>query len=448
MAILVLNCGSSSAKYQLYDWEKKEVILTGGVERIGEEVSVIKHSAKGKPNFNDEFSSPTHTEAIQYILKMITDKSYGAIGSLNEIDVIGHRVLHGGEIFKKSTLVTPEVIADLKKLIPLGPLHEPANITGIEVARKLLPKTPQVIVIDTTWHQTMPMEAFLYALPMEWYTKYSVRKYGFHGTSHLYCAKRAAVLLGRKPKDTNVIICHIGNGASLCAVKNGICVDTSMGLTPLEGLVMGTRCGDIDPAIIPYMEREAGLSAIEIDTIMNKKSGLFGICGKIDRRDVEALADEGDKMARIAMDMEIRRIKKYLGGYMALLGKVHAIVFTAGVGEFSTTIRKRVLEDMAPLGVVVDENRNSLAHSRNGEFVISGSTSRTKVFVIPTDEELVIVEDAKAIVDGRYDVHTKFHYSFEDADYVNTQRQEKLREEVAENPMLEKVIARRSWHVD
>ena len=446
MAVLVLNCGSSSAKYQLYDWERKEVLLTGVVERIGQDYSTIEQKARGKETFSDKFSSPTHTEAISLILKMICDKEYGAISNLNEIDVVGHRVLHGGEAFKASVLVDDDVLSTLRTLIPLGPLHEKANITGIEVTKGLLPNIKQAIVIDTTFHQTMPKEAFLYAVPKEWYEKYNVRRYGFHGTSHLYCSKRAAVLLGKENKDTNVIICHIGNGASLSAVKNGICVDTSMGLTPLEGLVMGTRSGDLDPAIIPYMQRMSNLSADEIDNILNKKSGLYAICGKIDRRDVEKAANSGDEDSKLAMAMEARRIKKYIGSYMALLGKVDAIVFTAGVGEFGSTIRKMVLENMTSLGVVLDENRNALARSRNGEFTISAADSRVKVFVIPTDEELVITEDAKALQEGIYDVHTKFKYSFESKDYVNKERAEKLHFEFQNKPELEKVIAINSWH--
>ena len=311
MVILTLNCGSSSAKYQVYDWDNKDVLTVGVVERIGQEYSTIEQKSRGKEEFNDKFVSPTHAEAIDYILKMLQDPTYGCIKDLSEIGAVGHRVLHGGEMFKKSTLVTDEVIEQLKTLIPLGPLHMPGNIMGIECARKLMPNVPQAIVLDTAWHQTMPREAFMYAVPYEWYEKYNVRRYGFHGTSHLYCAKRAAVLLGKENKDTNVIILHIGNGASACAVKNGVCIDTTMGLTPLEGLVMGTRSGDIDPAVIPYICENAGYSVKEMDTILNKKSGLVGLCGKSDRRDVSIMAENGDEKAQLCVDLECHRIKKY-----------------------------------------------------------------------------------------------------------------------------------------
>ena len=299
MVILTLNCGSSSAKYQVYDWDNKDVLCVGVVERIGEEISTIEHKTRGKEDYEAEFKSPTHAEAIDYILKMLQDKEYGCIKSLDEIGAVGHRVLHGGEMFKKSTLVTDEVIEKLKTLIPLGPLHMPGNIMGIECARRLMPSVPQAIVLDTAWHQTMPPEGYMYAVPYEWYEKYNVRRYGFHGTSHLYCAKRAAVLLGKENKDTNVIILHVGNGASACAVKNGVCIDTSMGLTPLEGLVMGTRSGDIDPAVIPYICNNAGYTVQQMDTILNKKSGLVGLCGKADRRDVSQMAKNGDKKAQL-----------------------------------------------------------------------------------------------------------------------------------------------------
>ena len=291
MVILTLNCGSSSCKYQVYDWDDKDVLAVGVVERIGQSESTIEQKAKGKEDYNAVFSSPTHEEAIDYILKLLQDPKFGCIKDLGEIGAVGHRVLHGGEMFKKSTLVTDEVIEKLKTLIPLGPLHMPGNIMGIECARQKMPNVPQAIVLDTAWHQTMPKEAFMYAVPYEWYEKYNVRRYGFHGTSHLYCAKRASVLLGKENKDTNLIILHICNGASACAVKNGVCIDTSMGLTPLEGLVMGTRSGDIDPAVIPYICHNAGYTVDEMDTILNKKSGLLGLCGKSDRRDVSIMAE-------------------------------------------------------------------------------------------------------------------------------------------------------------
>jgi len=442
MVILTLNCGSSSAKYQVYDWEEKEVLAVGVVERIGLEYSTIEHKAVGKEEYTAEFSSPTHKEAIELIIRMLLDKEYGVIGDLKEIGAVGHRVLHGGEAFKKSALITDEVIAQLKSYIHLGPLHMPANIMGIEGAVKAMPDVPQAIILDTAWHQTMPEDAFMYAVPYEWYTKYNVRRYGFHGTSHLYCAKRAAAILGKKNKDTNVIICHIGNGASVNAVKNGIAVDTSMGLTPLEGLVMGSRSGDIDPAIIPYMMENTGMSAREMDTVLNKKSGLIGLCGKSDRRDVQKSAREGDKSAQLAIDMEGRRIGKYIGSYATLLGgRLDAIVFTAGVGEMGPHIREKACEGLEIIGAKLDLKKNKTSLSRNGEFEISTDDSKVKILVIPTDEELVMTEDAFALMNGTYDVHTNFTYSFESREYVNKARAAGLKRDLEKNPALKDILA-------
>ncbi|MEA4865543.1 MAG: acetate kinase, partial [Sphaerochaeta sp.] len=428
--------------YQVYDWANKDILAVGVVERIGLEYSTIEHKANGKEEYHAEFSSPTHKEAIELIIRMLMDDEYGVIKDLKEIGAVGHRVLHGGEVFKKSALVTDEVIEQLKKVVPLGPLHMPANIMGIEAARKAMPDVPQAIVLDTAWHQTMPDEAFMYAVPYEWYTKYNVRRYGFHGTSHLYCAKRAAVVLGKENKDTNVIICHIGNGASVCAVKNGICIDTSMGLTPLEGLVMGSRSGDIDPAIIPYMMDNTGMSAKEMDTTLNKKSGLIGLCGKSDRRDVLKASQEGDLRAKLAIDMECRRLKKYIGGYATLLdGKLDAIVFTAGVGEMARHIRLGACKGLEAIGAKLDEHKNEVCFSRNGEFVISTDDSPVKILVIPTDEELVMTEDAYALMNGTYDVHTNFHYTFEEKDYVNKGRERDLKKNIEKNPELATILA-------
>jgi acetate kinase len=440
MVILTLNCGSSSAKYQVYDWTNKDVLAVGVVERIGLEYSTIEHKATGKEEYTAKFSSPTHKEAIELIIKMLVDKQYGVIEDLSQIGAVGHRVLHGGEIFVKSALVDDEVIKELKELIPLGPLHMPANIMGIEAARKVMPNVPHAIVMDTAWHQTMPEEAFMYAVPYSWYTDFNVRRYGFHGTSHLYCAKRAAVLLGKENKDTNVIICHIGNGASVCAVKNGVCIDTSMGLTPLEGLVMGSRSGDLDPAILPFVMNKTGMTPSEMDTALNKKSGLIGICGKSDRRDVQAAAAEGDKKAQLAIQMECHRIRKYIGGYAALLGRVDAVVFTAGVGEMGEHIRRGSMVGLENLGIKLDVEKNDKCHCRNGEFDISADDSPSRIFVIPTDEELVITEDAYALMEGTYDIHTNFHYSFEDASYVNKARARGLVENLKKQPFLKTIL--------
>ncbi|MDD3904783.1 MAG: acetate kinase [Sphaerochaeta sp.] len=441
MVILTLNCGSSSAKYQVYDWEKKDILAVGVVERIGLEYSTIEHKANGKKEYHSKFSSPTHKEAIELIIKMLMDEEYGVIKNLSEIGAVGHRVLHGGELFKQSALVNDEVVEQLKKVIPLGPLHMPANIMGIEAARKAMPDVPQAIVLDTAWHQTMPAEAFMYAVPYDWYKKYNVRRYGFHGTSHLYCAKRAAVLLGKKNEDTNVIICHIGNGASVCAVKNGVCIDTSMGLTPLEGLVMGSRSGDIDPAIIPFMMENTGMSAKEMDTVLNKKSGLIGLCGMSDRRDVLNAAKEGNEKAQLSIDIECHRLRKYIGGYATLLGRVDAIVFTAGVGEMGGHIRKGSCVGLEVIGAQLDEHKNDVCHCRNGEFEISADDSKVKIFVIPTDEELVMTEDAFALMNGTYDVHTNFHYTFENKDYENKGRARDLVKNIEKNPELKTILA-------
>ena len=441
MVILTLNCGSSSAKYQVYDWDNKDVLCVGIVERIGLEYSTIEQKTTGKETYEARFSSPSHKQAIELILKMLTDPKYGCIADLSEIGAVGHRVLHGGEYFKKSTLVTDEVVEKLKEIIPLGPLHMPANILGIEVARTLMPNVPHAIIMDTAWHQTMPEHAFMYAVPYSWYTDYNVRRYGFHGTSHLYCAKRAACLLGKENKDTNVIILHIGNGASACAVKNGVCIDTSMGLTPLEGLVMGSRSGDMDPAIMPYMCKNLNVTPQEMDTILNKKSGLMGLCGKQDRRDVHQAAMDGDKKAELGIEMEAYRIKKYIGAYAAALSTVDAIVFTAGVGEMGEHIRKLACRGLESLGIVLDETKNDLSHCRNAETCISADNSKTKIFVIPTDEELVMTEDAFALMKGTYDIHTNFHYTFESPDYVNKARARGLKENLKKKPELEGIIA-------
>ncbi len=441
MVILTLNCGSSSAKYQVYDWDNKEVMANGVVERIGAEGSGITHKAKGTET---EVLSPcpTHKEAIELILKEITDKDVGVISDMSVIGAVGHRVLHGGDKFTKSVLITPEVLDTFRSVVDLGPLHMPANIMGIEAAQKVLPNVPHAAIMDTAWHQTMPEETFMYAIPREWYTKYAARRYGFHGTSFLYTAKRAAVLLGKAPKDTNIIICHIGNGASMCAVKNGKCYDTTMGITPLEGLVMGTRSGDLDPALPFYIMRKTGMSADEMDTALNKKSGCLGITEKYaDRRDIEIAAKDGDKLAELCINMESLRIKKYIGAFAAELGHVDAIVFTAGVGERGPIIRKKALEGLEGFGIKLDEQRNEWSFTTNAETFINADDSATKIFVIPTDEELVMTEDAYALMKGTYDVHTNFTYSFQSPDYVNKARAEGLKKDLVKRPNIAKVIA-------
>lgn len=442
MVILTLNCGSSSAKYQVYDWDNKDVLASGVVERVGQSGSVITHNAKGKDEYVQESACPTHKEAIELIIATITDKNIGVIEDMSVIKAVGHRVLHGGDKFTKSVIVTPEVLDTFREVQDLGPLHNPANIMGIEAAQKVLPDVPHCAVIDTAWHQTMPDTSFMYAVPYEWYEKYHARRYGFHGTSFLYTAKRASVILNKKPQDTNIIIAHIGNGASMCAVKNGKCFDTTMGITPLEGLVMGTRSGDCDPALPFYIMRKTGMSAAEMDTALNKKSGLLGITGKyVDRRDVQGALEKGDERARLAQDMECYRLRKYFGAYLAAIGPIDAIVFTAGVGEFAYQVRAKACAGLEHLGIKIDPEKNKLARTRNAETCISADDSKIKIFVIPTDEELVMTEDAYALMMGTYDVHTNFTYSFQSKEYVNKARAEGLKKDLEKNPALKNILA-------
>lgn len=423
MIILTLNCGSSSVKYQLYDWERHDVLANGVVERVTQDGSRILHKVPGRDELEIEHPCPNHTEAIQLIMDTLVDPKKGAIDSMDQVKAVGHRVVHGGEKFKKSVVVNDDVIETFKQIQDLAPLHNPANIQGITAAREVLPDVPHCAIMDTAWHQTMPAHAYTYAVPHSWYRNHGVRRYGFHGTSFLYTAKRAAVLLGKKPEETNLIIAHIGNGASICAVKDGVSVDTSMGLTPLEGLVMGTRSGDIDPAIPFYMMNQEGSAPDELERTLNKKSGVLGITEEfVDRRDIEIAASKGNERAQLAIDVESYRIKKYIGAYAAALGRVDAVVFTAGVGERGPVIRAKALEGLAIMGIVVDEKKNGLSITKNAETDISTEDSPSRIFVIPTDEELVMTEDTFALVNGTYDIHTNFTYSFQDPNYVNAER--------------------------
>ncbi|MDR2629398.1 MAG: acetate kinase [Spirochaetaceae bacterium] len=442
MVILTLNCGSSSAKYQVYDWDTKDVLAVGIVEKVTLGDSFISHKVKGKAEYSVNRSCPTHTDAVDLIIKTLTDREHGVLRDMSVIKAVGHRVVHGGNKFIKSVVVDDAVMKTLDEVKDLGPLHNPANIMGIEAAKKVLPRVPHCAVMDTAWHQTMPPETFLYAVPYEWYEKYSVRRYGFHGTSFLYTAKRAAVLLGKDPFKTNLIIAHLGNGSSINAVKDGCSFDTSMGMTPLEGLVMGTRAGDADMAMPFYMMRKTGWDAAAMESALNKKSGLLGITGQYaDRRDIQAAVLKGDERARLAQDIEAHRVKKYIGAYQAILGRVDALVFTAGVGEFATFMRKKILEGLEGIGIVYDPKKNELAHTRNTETIISADNSKIPIYIIPTDEELVMTEDAYALMAGTYDVHTKFTYSFQSKDYVNKGRAEGLAEELKKNPELKSIIA-------
>jgi acetate kinase len=443
MVILTLNCGSSSAKYQVYDWDKKDVLAVGIVERVTLGGSFISHKAKGKEEYTIRYDCPTHTDAVDLIIKTLTDSEHGVIRDMELIKAVGHRVVHGGDKFIKSVIVDDAAMGAFDEVKDLSPLHNPANIMGIRAAKKVLPNVPHCAIMDTAWHQTMPPESFLYAVPYEWYEKYAVRRYGFHGTSFLYTAKRAAVLLGQDPFKTNLIIAHLGNGSSINAVKNGCSFDTSMGMTPLEGLIMGTRSGDADLALPFYVMQKTGMDAAGIETALNKKSGLLGITGQYtDRRDIQAAVLKGDVRAKLAQDMEAYRVKKYIGAYQAILGRVDALVFTAGVGEFAFFMRKKILEGLRDIGIVYDPKKNELARTRNTETIISTADSKIPIYIIPTDEELVMTEDAYALMAGTYDVHTKFTYSFQSRDYVNKGREEGLKGDLEKNPELASIIAR------
>ena len=442
MVILTLNCGSSSVKYQVYDWDNKDILATGIVERVTIGGSSITHKARNKPDYVVDHECPTHTVAIELILNTLVDPECGVISDMSMIKAVGHRMVHGGSRFATSSIINDEFLTAFRELIDLAPLHNPANLMGVEAARNVLPNVPHCAVMDTAWHQTMPASSYMYALPEEWYEKHSVRRYGFHGTSFLYNAKRAAVLLGKDPFETNLIIAHIGNGASINAVKNGCSYDTSMGMTPLEGLIMGTRSGDIDAGIIFHMMRRTGMSAADVEKKLNKESGVLGITGKwADRRDIELAAEKGDPIAILAQQMESYRIKKYIGAYYAALGRVDALIFTAGVGEMGPDIRRIATSGLEEMGIVVDEKKNALAKCRNSELDITGPGSKVKVFVIPTDEELVMTEDAFALMKGTYDVHTNYHYYFENRNYVNKARAEGLERDLVKKPWLKDIIA-------
>lgn len=418
MDILALNCGSSSVKYQLYDWEKKEVIAKGMVERVTIGDSYIIHEVPGRETYREEYECPDHKVAIHLIIKILTDKSYGVVEEITQISAVGHRVVHGGEKFTCSVTIDDAVLDTIKAVQHLAPLHNPPNISGIEAAQSVLPDVPHIAIFDTAFHQTMPEPAYTYPLPHEWYKKYGVRRYGFHGTSHLYVSKRAAVMLGKDPKDCNIITMHIGNGVSHSAIKNGVSVDTSMGLTPLEGAVMGTRCGDIDPAIPAFIMEQEGLTPKEIDSILNKKSGILGITGQYtDRRDVIEGAEEGDKLCKLALEVEAYRLKKYIGSYAAAIGGIDAVVFTAGVGEMGTLIREKAVEGLEFMGIILDKEKNRNTMTRKAETVITTPDSPVKVFVIPTDEELVFTEDVVAILEGTYTDHMNFKYSFASSEF-------------------------------
>lgn len=395
MNVLVINCGSSSLKFQLINSESEAVLAKGLCERIGIDGRLTYQPAGGEKNVSEK-AMPTHTEAIQFVIDALTDADTGVVKSLDEIGAVGHRVVHGGEKFAKSVVVTPEVKAAIAECNDLAPLHNPANLIGINACQKLMPGTPMVAVFDTAFHQTMPEKAYMYGLPYEYYDKYKVRRYGFHGTSHSFVSKRAAELAGKSYDDLKTVVCHLGNGASICAVENGKSVDTSMGLTPLEGLVMGTRSGDIDPAIMEFIAKKENLDIAGIMNVLNKKSGVEGVSGvSSDFRDLEAAAKAGNKRAELAIDVFAYRVAKYVGAYTAAMNGVDNIVFTAGIGENCALVRTKVCSYLGYLGITIDEEANG---KRGEEIVISTPDSKVKVLVVPTNEELAIARETVALV--------------------------------------------------
>lgn len=399
MKVLVINAGSSSLKYQLIDVDTKDVIAKGLVDRIGiSDSNVIYKPAMGKTGFAVVRDVKDHTEAIRLVIDAMLDPVNGVIKSMDEIDAVGHRVVHGGEKFTAPVLINDAVMETIETLTDLAPLHNPANMMGIRACREIMPNAPMVAVFDTAFHQTMPAEAYIYALPYDAYTDNMVRRYGFHGTSHNYVSKVAVELLGKPAEETKIVTCHLGNGSSIAAVKGGKCIDTSMGLTPLEGVPMGTRCGDIDPAIVLYLMKKLNLNVNEMDAYLNKKSGVLGISGvSSDMRDIEAAAKQGNERAELALATLAYKVKKYIGAYVAAMDGVDAIVFTAGVGENAANIRERIISGLGYLGVVPDYELNSNC-PRGQNVEISKPESSVKVFVIPTDEEMMIATQTAELV--------------------------------------------------
>lgn len=396
MKILVINCGSSSLKYQLIDMENENSLSTGLVERIGIEGSKLTQKVEGREKYVLTVPMKNHKDAIAHVIDTLLDEVQGVIKSSDEIGAVGHRVVHGGEKYSTSVIIDDEVMKDLEEFSVLAPLHNPPNIIGINACKELMPDTTMVAVFDTAFHQTMPEKAFLYGLPYELYKENHIRKYGFHGTSHKYVSQRAAQMLGKDLKDLKLITCHLGNGASVSAVRGGVSVDTSMGFTPLEGLLMGTRCGDIDPAIIPYLMDVKGYSYDEVNNIMNKKSGVLGLSGvSSDFRDIENAAAEGNERAKLALDVFHYRVKKYIGYFMAAMNGLDAVIFTAGLGENAIETREEIVSDMEWFGIELDREKNKV---RGKERIVSTDDSKVKVIVIPTNEELMIARDTLSLV--------------------------------------------------
>ena len=396
MKVLVVNCGSSSLKYQVLEMDNSTLLAKGLVERIGLDGSVMKHEKIGMDKYIVEAPMKNHKDAIGYVLEALTDKEHGVISSMDEISAVGHRVVHAGEKYAGSVLITEDVMNALEECIDLAPLHNPPNILGIRACQELMPNTPMVGVFDTAFHQTMKPETFLYAIPYEYYEKYKIRKYGFHGTSHKYVSMRAAALLDKDIKDFKIVTCHLGNGASCAAVKHGVCIDTSMGFTPLDGLIMGTRSGGVDPAVITFISEKEGITADEVINILNKKSGVAGISGvSSDFRDLAEAEAQGNERAALALKMFAWRVKYYIGAYMAEMNGADAIVFTAGIGENDIDMRKQICSDLDGLGIELDEEKNNVMGE---ERIVSKDSSKVKILVIPTNEELMIAQDTAEIV--------------------------------------------------
>ncbi|WP_461204458.1 acetate kinase [Clostridium sp. DL1XJH146] len=396
MKVLVINCGSSSLKYQLIDMTNENALAVGLVERIGIEGSILTQKVNGE-KFKIEEEMTDHKKAIELVIKALLDEENGVIKDVNEINAVGHRVVHGGEKYADSVVIDDEVISAIEDCAKLAPLHNPPNLIGINACKELMPMTPMVAVFDTAFHQTMPEESYMYAIPYELYEEHKIRRYGFHGTSHKFVSKEAAEFLGKDIKDINIITCHLGNGASVAAVKNGKCIDTSMGFTPLAGLVMGTRCGDLDPAVVTYLAKETDMDITEVDTLLNKKSGVLGISGiSSDFRDLEGAAEEGNKRARLALNMFCYRVKKYIGSYAAAMGGVDCILFTGGIGENGCEVREQICDGLEFLGVEFNKDANDGCRGKLKD--ISTETSKVKVLIVPTNEELMIARDTKSLV--------------------------------------------------
>ncbi len=405
MKVLVINAGSSSLKYQLIDMTNESVLVVGLCERIGVNDGIITQKRfDGKKLEKQKIDLPTHKIALEEVVKALTDSEFGVIKDMTEINAVGHRVVHGGEKFTASVLIDTHVEKAIKDCFELAPLHNPPNMMGITACAEIMPGVPMVAVFDTAFHMTLPAYAYMYALPYDLYEKHGIRKYGFHGTSHMYVARRAVAMLGKPEKDVKVITCHLGNGSSITAVKGGKSVETSMGFTPLEGVAMGTRCGSIDPAVVPFIMEQERLSTREIDNLMNKKSGVLGISGiSNDFRDLDEAASKGNKRAELALEVFAYKIKKVIGEYSAVLNGTDAVIFTAGIGENSTTIRKRILSGLEGLGIKIDDEKNKM---RGQEIDISTPDSKVRVLVIPTNEELTIARDTKEVCETEYKLHS------------------------------------------